>query len=277
MHGRLALRDPNLLAECLSRDPDEHLALACTELAAGTEASGSVKEVSTVLRRFKRSVALLAGLGHDGPPALREVVRVDLVVGLFDDYADRFDEHLGELGYRAPELLFDAIQRLRPGEKFDILDMGCGTGHGAVVFRSATKSIVGIDIAPRMIEKSRERGTYNELICADLNAAMLTMKERFDLVISLDVFIYVGDMEEPVTSSFRALRRGGLIGFSVEKLEGAREGFILRPTQRYAHSPAYLHALAARAGFEEIYAADCDLRRDSTGMIAGQIIVWRKP
>jgi glutamate-ammonia-ligase adenylyltransferase len=62
----LALRDPPLLAECLSRDPDAHLEAACAELAATMAAASTLKDAMALLRRFKRCVALLVGLADLG-------------------------------------------------------------------------------------------------------------------------------------------------------------------------------------------------------------------
>jgi [glutamine synthetase] adenylyltransferase / [glutamine synthetase]-adenylyl-L-tyrosine phosphorylase len=62
----LALRDPSLLAECLSNDPDEHLAEALASLTAAVAQADTAKEVMAVLRRFKRRIALLVGLADLG-------------------------------------------------------------------------------------------------------------------------------------------------------------------------------------------------------------------
>ena len=62
----LALREPSLLAECLSRDPDAHLEEACAELAAAMAAASTLKDAMALLRRFKRRVALLVGLADLG-------------------------------------------------------------------------------------------------------------------------------------------------------------------------------------------------------------------
>jgi len=62
----LAQREPNLLAECLLRDPDAHLDEAGAELAAAVEAAKTPKEVMAALRRYKRRVALLVGLADLG-------------------------------------------------------------------------------------------------------------------------------------------------------------------------------------------------------------------
>jgi [glutamine synthetase] adenylyltransferase / [glutamine synthetase]-adenylyl-L-tyrosine phosphorylase len=62
----LALRDPATLAECVLRDPDAHLTEGRAELAAAVAAAPSAKEVMTLLRRYKRRMALLTGLADLG-------------------------------------------------------------------------------------------------------------------------------------------------------------------------------------------------------------------
>jgi glutamate-ammonia-ligase adenylyltransferase len=62
----IAQRDPALLADCLSRDPDVHLEQASVELAAAAEAAKTPKEAMTALRRYKRRIALLVGLADLG-------------------------------------------------------------------------------------------------------------------------------------------------------------------------------------------------------------------
>ncbi|HET7851604.1 MAG TPA: bifunctional [glutamine synthetase] adenylyltransferase/[glutamine synthetase]-adenylyl-L-tyrosine phosphorylase, partial [Methyloceanibacter sp.] len=62
----LAQRDPRLLAECLTRDPDAHLEKAGAELSAAAEAAKSPKEIMAALRRYKRRIALLVGLADLG-------------------------------------------------------------------------------------------------------------------------------------------------------------------------------------------------------------------
>ncbi|MGV1014351.1 MAG: bifunctional [glutamine synthetase] adenylyltransferase/[glutamine synthetase]-adenylyl-L-tyrosine phosphorylase, partial [Methyloceanibacter sp.] len=62
----LALRDPAMLAECLTRDPDAHLAEARAALTASMAEAPSAKDVMTLLRRFKQRIALLTALADLG-------------------------------------------------------------------------------------------------------------------------------------------------------------------------------------------------------------------
>jgi predicted TPR repeat methyltransferase len=83
------------------------------------------------------------------------------VQALFDQYAPRFESALvGDLGYRGPALLFKAVLSVRaaankPAYFRRAIDLGCGTGLAAAAFASNVDRFVGIDLSPRMIEKSR--------------------------------------------------------------------------------------------------------------------------
>jgi [glutamine synthetase] adenylyltransferase / [glutamine synthetase]-adenylyl-L-tyrosine phosphorylase len=62
----LAQRSPHLLADCLTRDPDSHLAEARAKLAEDVAQAPGSKEVMVLLRQFKQRTALLTGLADLG-------------------------------------------------------------------------------------------------------------------------------------------------------------------------------------------------------------------
>jgi glutamate-ammonia-ligase adenylyltransferase len=62
----LAKRDPALLADCILRDADVHLAEARALLVSEAEAAATPKEIMAALRRYKRRIALLVGLADLG-------------------------------------------------------------------------------------------------------------------------------------------------------------------------------------------------------------------
>ena len=69
----------------------------------------------------------------------------------------------------------------------------------------------------------------------------------FDLVLAADVFIYVGKLDRLFAEVSSHMTRGGLFGFSVERL--AEGDFTAQPTGRYAHSAGYVERLARTHGF----------------------------
>lgn len=187
----------------------------------------------------------LAALGTGSQPG---AAPPQFITNMFDQYAERFDQHLvGTLNYQAPTLLSGLIMRFCTGRDLDILDLGCGTGLLGPLLKPLARTITGVDLSPGMLEKARLRGVYDELIHSELTAFLQTRSGSFDLAVATDVFIYIGDLSAVFAGVRSALRNGGWFGFSIEANEG--EDFVLRPTRRYAQSVAYIEKLASRHGF----------------------------
>ena len=57
----------------------------------------------------------------------------------FDAFADNFDDHLGRLEYRAPQLIAAALGAARGPERSlgEVADLGCGTGRARPSSRAA--------------------------------------------------------------------------------------------------------------------------------------------
>jgi predicted TPR repeat methyltransferase len=200
-----------------------------------------------------------------------------LVARLFDYYASRFDAHLvGTLDYSVPRSMRETVGRFtRNNRRFrHALDLGCGTGLIGPHFRDIVAEIDGVDLSQKMLEQARRRQIYSKLDCDEIVAWLeraAAESLNFDIVLSADVFIYVGDLE----STFRAVRtilaHDGLFVFSVERL--AQGSFELLPTFRYAHSTSYVRELASRHGLVIELSEQVNLRKEGSGMIEGAIFV----
>ena len=173
----------------------------------------------------------------------------EFVKEIFDEYAPKFDSHLvGDLGYQIPSILRDSVDSVYPGWKVDRgLDLGCGTGICGTVFSDRILEIVGIDISPKMLEISKGKKVYNELVLGELNETLNERNDRFDFFVSADVFIYVGDLEDIFSSIRRLSNKKALFVFSTEHAEG--DSYKLLPSGRYAHSENYINELSNRYNF----------------------------
>lgn len=212
----------------------------------------------------------LAALGAAGVP---DASPGGYVKNLFDQYADHFDEHLVErLGYNTPALL-DAAVRAQGIENADVVDLGCGTGLCAPYLRPLARRLVGVDLSTKMLDKARERGLYDDLVCADIGD-YLQGARGLDLIVAADVLVYLGDLVPLFGHAARALRPGGLFCLSIEAGEG--DGFTLRRSQRYAHALPYVERLAAGHGFELLEAARHPLRREGGEEVGGFIVTLRR-
>jgi predicted TPR repeat methyltransferase len=213
----------------------------------------------------------LAALSSDGSVS---TTPASYIKDLFNIYAPNFDQHLVEqLDYRTPERLLEAVTAITSRDNLEILDLGCGTGLCGAQFRKLARKLVGVDLAPKMIEAARARGIYDELITGELKQA-LAEPGQYDLIVAGDVLIYVGAVHELLPAVARSLRRGGYFAFSIENHEG--EGFFLHPAERFAHSIEYIRDRATRAGLSEISTMQIALRKQAGGDVPGSIIVLGK-
>ncbi|HYF88855.1 tetratricopeptide repeat protein [Azospirillum sp.] len=212
--------------------------------------------------------ALEAGEGADLSAAY--------VRALFDRYADRFDQDLvGKLGYAAPDLLRAAVDRVVPAATgLRILDLGCGTGLAGVTFKPLAAHLAGVDLSPRMVEKARQRGLYDELGVGDVVEAMERSPGGWDLLVAADVLVYIGDLVPVFAAAAHALPPGGHFAATVERLpvESAQE-FALGATRRYAHAEAYVRRTAEDAGFAVRLMEPCAPRREKGVPVAGLLFV----
>ena len=190
---------------------------------------------------------------------------------LFDRYADRFDEDLAALVSRSPGCCLPQVSEGIPPRSLDIADLGCGTGLCGVEFRPLARTLTGVDISQGMLGRAANAELCDSLIQGEITEFLHTRRASFNLLISADVFIYVGDLEAIFEGARTALRPGGQFAFSVETHEGA--GFALRPSRRYAHALSYLRECAVRHHFVENKAQPIALRHEFGRVIAGMIVV----
>src|SRR6516165_4651947 len=180
------------------------------------------------------------------------------VQSLFDQYAPRFEAALlGDLDYRAPQLLFKAVLSARHAVKKPAffkraIDLGCGTGLGAAAFAKEVDHFIGIDLSPGMVEEARATGLYEELEVDDMVAGLSSKAEASaDLVLAADAFVYVPQLAPALTQGQRVLAPGGLVAFTVETHDG--DGVVIGAGLRYAHAAEYLRKTIAGVGLKLVH------------------------
>ena len=296
-----------LLQEALAQEPDNaealgHCGTALAELGRPAEALALFDRAleqdpgkaavwtlrGNVLKELGRpeeaAASFEAALDRGGDPELHRYYLAGLaraeaprtapahyVQGLFDAYAADFDSHLVQaLHYQAPRLLTEPL--LASGRRYThALDLGCGTGLSGPYLRRLAARVTGVDLSANMLARAQALGAYDTLAQAEAAAWLAAARERFDLVIAADVFIYVGALDEVFGQLARLMPQGGMLCFTVEASEG--EDVVLRPSLRYAHSEACLRRLAGSHGFEIVTLRQAPVREDQRVPIPG-LFVW---
>jgi predicted TPR repeat methyltransferase len=214
----------------------------------------------------------LAALGTQAAPA---AAPEGYVKALFDQYAGHFDQHLVEvLAYQTPAVMDASIRKWQAPEAVDTLDLGCGTGLCGPYLRTYSRSLTGVDLSERMLDKARQRGLYDHLECAEVSAFLALRRNEFDLIVAADVFVYVGDLTVVFTLAHHALRPNGYFCFSAEASED--RDVVLGASNRYAHSLPYLRRLAGAVGFDVLEAERQPLRSENGAQLMGYVLMLRK-
>ena len=196
---------------------------------------------------------------------------------LFDHFADSFDANLERLGYQAPNLLAAVVaaEWATPDAALQVLDAGCGTGLCGPLLRPYAHRLIGVDLSPGMVNKARERAVYDELVVAELTAFMQGRPHAFDLIVSADTLVYFGDLSAALTAAAEALRPGGRLTFTVERLEDedAQANFHLSPHGRYSHAEHYLRRELTMAGLTLSALTTATLRFERQEPVIGYVVL----
>jgi len=203
------------------------------------------------------------------------------VQALFDQYAPRFESSLvDELGYRGPKLLFHAVLSVRAAARKPAffkcaIDLGCGTGLAASAFAKGVDHFIGVDLSPRMIERSRATGLYAGLDVADMLQGLRARPDASaDLILAADAMVYVAELAPVLAEAARVLAPGGLLAFTTETHDG--EGVVIGQGLRYAHAAAYVRAVVESAGLELPLLEDRSARNEDHAPVPGLVAVAAK-
>jgi predicted TPR repeat methyltransferase len=255
-----AVQEARRAATAEPRSVVARLALAHALRFAGDRAA-AIAEYRACLDLDPHALSARYYLSALGDAPLPAQAPRELVVGLFDVYAQRFEADLvQDLMYRGPELLVDAVRSVlgAGARRLDILDAGCGTGLCGAAFLPLARRLDGVDLSPGMIAEARKKAIYDELVVGEATAALASASRRYDLVVAGDVLVYIGDLAPLFAAVHDVLRSSGVFAFTVER--GAGAGYEMAPTGHYRHAAPYVAAEAARAGFVERAKRDCVTR-----------------
>ena len=158
---------------------------------------------------------LAACTGAAAPPRASD----SYVRETFDAFAGSFDQVLDQLGYRAPGLIGELLDRELPAVDGSLMiaDAGCGTGLCADFLRPRAKRLIGVDLSPGMLARARARAKYDDLVEAELSAWLGSRHQAYDVIVSADTLCYFGPLDAVISAAADALKPGGLLAFTVEQ------------------------------------------------------------
>ena len=136
---------------------------------------------------------------------------------------DGYELNMGRWSRRLARPFLDFVGT---NEAEHVLDVGCGTGHLAVAVleRSASATVHGVDLAPVYIEYARSRNLNPRVEFHVGDACALTYPDNtFDRVLSLLVLHFVPRTHDAIAEMRRVAKPGAVVAAAVWD---ARGGFV---------------------------------------------------
>lgn len=201
----------------------------------------------------------------------------EYVKEVFDTYSDHYEQSLiNELHYDVPNKMHYHFTSLYPEKPTFMkgLDLGCGTGLAASVFKRYCTSLTGVDISSKMLKIAAEKDYYDDLYDMDITEFLKQSNSTFDFIIAADVFTYLGALEATFAALQSSSANNAILCFSVETAES--KGVQLRETGRFAHSTTYIQTLAKAKGWSLKAHFQENLRKERGQWIEGTIFFFQK-
>lgn len=209
-------------------------------------------------------------LGNQNPVAPPQ----GYVSELFDQYADRFEDHLLDcLSYQAPQMVAAVIAKRYSAENpaAEILDLGAGTGLLAELVSEIADRLIAVDLSEKMLQRAEEKRLYQQLVQKDLVGFLQETEEQFQVIVATDTLVYLGDLRDFIAGVAARLKKTGHCILTIEK--GIYEDYQLHFSGRYRHSLDYLHRLAWENDLIVSRSAEVKLRKGGGDWVQGMILV----
>lgn len=134
----------------------------------------------------------------------------------YDQWADKYDEHVTTFGYRIPAVAAGLIGRYLMPEIAPILDAGVGTGlMGEILEAMGYQGQIGIDMSKGMLEKAAQRNIYKTLHRMVLGEKLNFPSDYFGACQSMGVFTEGHAPASAFDELVRVVCSGGYIFFSL--------------------------------------------------------------
>lgn len=125
---------------------------------------------------------------------------------------------LEQTGYLAHKVVPNRVLQLLSKEQLQsslkVLDLGCGTGLGSLLFFEKGFDVTGMDFSQGMLEECKKR-PFKQLICQNINEDLAAPEAAFEIVICLGTFEFVEDPLFVFKQVEAVLKPGGLFAFTI--------------------------------------------------------------
>jgi ubiquinone/menaquinone biosynthesis C-methylase UbiE len=127
----------------------------------------------------------------------------------FDAFAETYDR----LVSLSAGFVRSHLEAVLPAQGRRAVDLGCGTGHHAVMLAARFDEVLGVDVSPPMLEVARARRCRSNISyeLRDLHDVTPEKDGRFDLVFSASTLHHVPDLDDALRRIRALVSPGGRV------------------------------------------------------------------
>ncbi len=136
---------------------------------------------------------------------------------LYNRLPGTYNGLVGALGYRAPELVADALCDHLKLERPSLLDAGCGTGltAKAVLARLPKAKLDGFDLSTKMLAEATKTRHYQTLKTADATKPLPFASNHYDAAVSSGLYTLGHVGPEALRPVLDVIKPGGLFALNI--------------------------------------------------------------
>jgi len=154
-------------------------------------------------------------------------IPLSIVEQHYDRTAHEFDKKFSiKNGHRLPVYIAEKLSKsVDHSKKYDILDIGCGTGKCgyAVAKRISKKTMIGVDISNKMLEIAKDNAPesaslgFNKFIHSDYYKFLENTTKKFDIVLASMSLHFSNDLTKIMHNIYQIMNIDATFAFAVEK------------------------------------------------------------
>lgn len=146
---------------------------------------------------------------------------------LYDRIPGAYNNLVGMLGYRAPDLVAEALAEHISMPSPKVLDAGCGTGLTAKAVRARLPGAIldGFDLSPKMMREAEKTGLYRALKPADATKTLPFEPASYDAVVSSGLYTVGHVGPEALPPVLAMVKPGGLFALNIYDAAWETMGF----------------------------------------------------
>ncbi|XP_077868896.1 methyltransferase-like protein 27 [Saccoglossus kowalevskii] len=144
----------------------------------------------------------------------------DEVLGVYDHWANNYEQDNSLIGYRGPQLTANMVSKLVENKDDRILDVGAGTGLvGKELHKLGYTNLDALEPSRELLHIAKNKGIYKKLFCEGIGTTKLDIDKGYYSAVTASGCFAPGHMPpEALRECVRIVKQDGYIIFLMREV-----------------------------------------------------------